>query len=52
MLQAVTERLPVSLELMLLAEIMGLAIGVPLIIICAARSGGTFDRFHFIVLSA
>src|SRR6266436_2686868 len=35
-LQAVTERLPVSLELMLLAEIMGLAIGVPLAIVCAA----------------
>jgi len=44
-LQAVAERLPVSLELMLLAEIMGLAIGVPLAIVCAARSGGPFDRF-------
>ena len=29
-LQAVTERLPVSLELMILAEIIGLAVGVPL----------------------
>src|SRR5512147_1800535 len=29
-LQAVTERLPVSVELMLMAEIIGLAIGVPL----------------------
>src|SRR6266436_4676134 len=44
-LQAVTERLPVSLELMILAEIMGLAIGVPLAIVCAARNGGPFDRF-------
>jgi peptide/nickel transport system permease protein len=44
-LQAVAERLPVSLELMLLAEIMGLLIGVPLAIVCAARSGGPFDRF-------
>ncbi len=44
-LQAVAERLPVSLELMVLAEIMGLLIGVPLAIICAARSGGPFDRF-------
>src|SRR5437763_5451506 len=43
-LQAVTERLPVSLELMILAEILGLVIGVPLAIICAARSGGPFDR--------
>src|SRR6266702_7778298 len=44
-LQAVSERLPVSLELMILAEIMSLAIGVPLAIVCAARSGGPFDRF-------
>src|SRR6476619_2786952 len=28
-LQAVTERLPVSIELMILAEIIGLAVGVP-----------------------
>jgi len=44
-LQAVAERLPVSLELMLLAEVMGLIIGVPLAIACAARAGGAFDRF-------
>src|SRR6185369_10391088 len=44
-LQAVTERLPVSFELMLLAGIMGLVIGVPLAILCAARSGSAFDRF-------
>jgi peptide/nickel transport system permease protein len=44
-LQAVTERLPVSLELMLLAEIIGLAIGVPLAIACAVRAGSGFDRF-------
>src|SRR5213080_2722943 len=44
-LQAVGERLPVSLELMILAEIMGLAIGVPVAIVCAARNGGPFDRF-------
>jgi peptide/nickel transport system permease protein len=44
-LQAVAERLPVSLELMVFAEILGLLIGVPLAIICAARSGGPFDRF-------
>jgi peptide/nickel transport system permease protein len=44
-LQAVTERFPVSFELMILAEIVGLAIGVPLAIVCAARSGGAFDRF-------
>src|SRR5713226_10387690 len=44
-LQAVAERLPVSFELMILAEIAGLAIGVPLAIACAVRSGSAFDRF-------
>src|ERR1700739_1161015 len=44
-LQAVAERLPVSFELMLLAEFTGLPIGVPLAIIGAAKSGGAFDRF-------
>jgi peptide/nickel transport system permease protein len=44
-LQAVVERFPVSFELMLLAQIITLVIGVPLAIICAARSGGPFDRF-------
>jgi peptide/nickel transport system permease protein len=44
-LQAVAERLPVSLELMVLAQIGALAIGVPLAIACAVRSGGPFDRF-------
>jgi len=44
-LQAVLERLPVSLELMILAEIIGLAVGVPLAIACAVRAGSGFDRF-------
>jgi len=44
-LQAVGERLPVSLELMILAELLGLVIGVPLAIACAAKAGGAFDRF-------
>src|SRR5438128_7099769 len=44
-LQAVTERLPVSIELMLLAEFIGLAIGVPLAIACAVKAGSAFDRF-------
>jgi peptide/nickel transport system permease protein len=44
-LQAVSERLPVSLELMLLAQLAALTIGVPLAIACAVRSGGPFDRF-------
>jgi peptide/nickel transport system permease protein len=44
-LQAVSERLPVSLELMLLAQLGALAIGIPLAIACAVRSGSAFDRF-------
>jgi len=32
-------------QTVLQAELMGLAIGVPLAIVCAARSGGAFDRF-------
>ena len=44
-LQAVTERLPISLELMVLAELGALAIGIPLAIACAVRSGSAFDRF-------
>src|SRR5512132_3198796 len=44
-LQAVAERLPVSIELMLLAQLGALTSGVPLAIVCASRSGGPFDRF-------
>jgi peptide/nickel transport system permease protein len=43
-LGAILARLPVSLELMLLAEITALAISIPLAIQCAVNSGGTFDR--------
>jgi peptide/nickel transport system permease protein len=44
-LDAILARLPVSIELMLLAEIAGLLIGVPLAIQCALKSGGGLDRF-------
>jgi len=44
-LDAVGERMPVSFELMILAELIGLAIGVPLAIACAAKAGSAFDRF-------
>jgi peptide/nickel transport system permease protein len=44
-LHAVAERLPVSFELMLLAELGALLIGIPLAIACAVRSGSAFDRF-------
>jgi peptide/nickel transport system permease protein len=43
-LGAILARLPVSIELMLLAEIAGLLIGIPLAVQCAVRSGGPFDR--------
>jgi peptide/nickel transport system permease protein len=43
-LGAILARLPVSIELMLLAEIAGLLMGIPLAIQCAVRNGGPFDR--------
>jgi peptide/nickel transport system permease protein len=43
--QAVVERLPISFELMIFAEIAGLIIGIPLAIVCAVKSGSAFDRF-------
>src|SRR6478672_1135725 len=44
-LAAVTDRLPVSLELMVIAEVMGLLIAIPLAILCAVKSGTAVDRF-------
>ena len=44
-LAAVLDRLPVSLELMVLAEVLGLVIAIPLAILCAVRSGSATDRF-------
>src|SRR6478609_11018876 len=44
-LAAVTDRLPVSLELMVLAEDMGLLIAIPLAILCAVKNGSALDRF-------
>jgi peptide/nickel transport system permease protein len=43
-LGAILARLPVSLELMLFAEIAALLISIPVAIYCAMHSGGTFDR--------
>ena len=42
--RAISERVPVSLELMFFAEMMGLIIGIPLAIACAVRQGSGFDR--------
>ena len=44
-ISAVADRLPVSLELMVLAEVIGLLIAIPLAILCAVKSGGALDRF-------
>ena len=43
-LSAILQRLPVTLELMLFVQLIALAIGVPLGILCAVRNGGAFDR--------
>lgn len=43
-LHAISERLPVSLELMVMAEVTGLVVGIPLAIVCAVRPGGALDR--------
>ncbi|PNA37803.1 peptide ABC transporter, partial [Pseudomonas sp. MPR-AND1A] len=44
-LAAVADRLPVSLELMVFAEAIGLLVAIPLAILCAVRAGGATDRF-------
>ena len=44
-LAAVSDRLPVSLELMVLAEVTALLIAIPLAILCAVKSGSATDRF-------
>ena len=44
-LAAVTDRLPISLELMVMAEALGLLIAIPLAILCAVRNGSATDRF-------
>ena len=43
-LAAVGDRLPVSLELMVMAEALALVIAIPLAILCAVRSGSATDR--------
>jgi peptide/nickel transport system permease protein len=43
-LHAILGRLPVSIELMLLAQIGAIVIGVPLGILCAAKANSTLDR--------
>lgn len=42
---AVTARLPVSLELMVITVVLALVIAIPLAILCAVKSGTAVDRF-------
>jgi peptide/nickel transport system permease protein len=42
---AVTARLPVSLELMVITVVLALVISIPLAILCAVKSGAAVDRF-------
>jgi peptide/nickel transport system permease protein len=42
---AVTARLPVSLELMAITVVLALVIAIPLAILCAVKSGTALDRF-------
>lgn len=42
---AVTARLPVSLELMVIGVVLALVISIPLAILCAVKSGSGVDRF-------
>jgi len=44
-MSAVVDRLPVSIQLMVMAEVLGLLIAIPLAILCAVRSGSGIDRF-------
>jgi peptide/nickel transport system permease protein len=44
-LAAVVARLPVSLQLMVMAMGLALLIAIPLAIVCAVKSGGPLDRF-------
>jgi len=46
------KRLPVSLELMLYAQILALAIAIPLGVLTAYRNGSAFDRFSNIIAFA
>jgi len=43
-IHAIAERLPVSLELLVIAQLGGLLIGVPLAMVCAVRPDSAIDR--------
>lgn len=43
-LSTIIERLPVSIELMILAQVIAFGVSVPLAILCAVNRGGAIDR--------
>jgi peptide/nickel transport system permease protein len=43
--QAIADRLPVSLQLMVMAQLIALGIAVPVALLSVRRPGGVFDRF-------
>jgi peptide/nickel transport system permease protein len=50
-MEAITERLPVSIELVILAQILALLFAIPAAVYAAYRSNGWFDRTSRIVSS-
>ncbi|KAF0105504.1 MAG: peptide/nickel transport system permease protein [Rhodospirillaceae bacterium] len=42
--QAIVDRLPVSLQLMVMAQVIALGIAIPVALLAARRPGGLFDR--------
>ncbi|KRB75089.1 peptide ABC transporter [Nocardioides sp. Root190] len=50
--EAIWQRLPVTLELALLATILSFAVAVPLAMFCSLRAGGRFDRLCLNVTTA
>ena len=42
--QAIADRLPVSLQLMVMAQILALGIAIPVALLSVRRPGGVFDR--------
>lgn len=42
--EAITQRMPVTIELLIYSQFIALAVSIPLAIIAAQRSGGIFDR--------
>jgi peptide/nickel transport system permease protein len=50
--EAITQRLPVTIELLLYSQLLALVVAVPMGLIAAQRSGGIFDRLSTSALFA